>query len=295
MLNTNPLANHQRDLLGIGTAIGSIASSIGDAVTQRKNTNKTIAANKQMAQYQYSKDLEMWNKGNEYNSPTAQMARLKEAGLNPNMVYGSGQATGNTASQLPKFQAPTIDYNYKNPLPDLGGALGAFQDTKLKKVQIDNMNAQRQIMYEDWRIKNAQADWAEKMARLKYDTGAQSWEAKEEERSHLRGIRPTQRALAQGQLSVQEQNVEKLKADIKYKNLQNQWFDLNQWTNIAGAAGGLIGKGVQAGKAMFKGATKGGSAKAVKAVGKQMPTRTPMRSGREHPSRRVQFQQGYGR
>lgn len=33
---------------------------------------------------------ELWAKQNEYNSPAAQMQRLKEAGLNPNLMYGQG-------------------------------------------------------------------------------------------------------------------------------------------------------------------------------------------------------------
>lgn len=83
----------------------------------------------------------MWNRGNEYNSPVAQMARLREAGLNPNLVYGSG-ATGNMASQLPKYNAPTVSYNYQPPVNPLE-ILGAYQDFRLRQAQLDNMEANR--------------------------------------------------------------------------------------------------------------------------------------------------------
>lgn len=44
-------------------------------------------------------NLEMWNMQNKYNSPVEQMARLKEAGLNPHLMYGKG--TLGQAGQMP--------------------------------------------------------------------------------------------------------------------------------------------------------------------------------------------------
>ena len=58
--------------------------------------------------YSYKKNLEQWNRANEYNLPVNQMARLKQAGLNPNLVYGSGagqvQAVNSPQMDAPKFQ-----------------------------------------------------------------------------------------------------------------------------------------------------------------------------------------------
>lgn len=54
--------------------------------------------------YWYNKQrddaIAAWNMQNDYNSPTAQMARLKAAGLNPMLVYGSGDVTGNTSGSI---------------------------------------------------------------------------------------------------------------------------------------------------------------------------------------------------
>lgn len=57
-------------------------------------------------------NLEQWQRQNAYNHPTEQMARLKEAGLNPNMIYGGspGQATGNAGAVAPG-KAPEYDMN----------------------------------------------------------------------------------------------------------------------------------------------------------------------------------------
>ena len=86
------------------SAAGSIASSIIQGIYNNKAIDKTNKANMELAQYQYSKDLEMWNKQNDYNSPQQQMERFAEAGLNPNLIYGQGNA-GN-ATSAPSFDRP---------------------------------------------------------------------------------------------------------------------------------------------------------------------------------------------
>jgi len=127
---------------GAGALIGA---GLG-AYTSISNTNKTIAANKEQAKYAYSKDLEMWNRMNAYNTPAMQMQRLKAAGLNPNLVYGSGTKTGNT-QQMPKYNAPRIDYNYQ--VPPLTGVLTAYQDYNMKNAQVDNIRAHENQMVQE--------------------------------------------------------------------------------------------------------------------------------------------------
>lgn len=74
----------------------------------KKTQKRQFAQEKEMAEYAYTKDVEMWNMANEYNSPTAQMERLKAANLNPNLVYGNGSVVGNTSTQTPKYQKPNV-------------------------------------------------------------------------------------------------------------------------------------------------------------------------------------------
>jgi len=116
------------------------AKAIAQTGTSILNTVLSNRANMKMAKYAYSKDLEMWNRQNAYNTPTAQMARLKGSGLNPNIVYGSGTVAGNTGSQMPKYNAPTLKYDLQ--APDIGGQLTQFQDFKMRQAQTDNVKAQ---------------------------------------------------------------------------------------------------------------------------------------------------------
>ncbi len=66
------------------------------------------------------------------------MSRLREAGLNPNLVYGSGSAAGVTSpATSPKYQTVRTDYSKRqSPLQALD-MLGAYQDFKMKNAQID--------------------------------------------------------------------------------------------------------------------------------------------------------------
>lgn len=145
--------------LGFGGAliggIGGIASGIINAIQSRQNTNRTIKANREQADLAYNRDVEMWNKGNMYNSPQAQMDRLKSAGLNPNLVYGSGAVAGQAAGQLPKYNAPTQDYSHNLPVDIRTSvdAISRFQDFALKNGQIDNLNAQRHAIEAETEIK----------------------------------------------------------------------------------------------------------------------------------------------
>lgn len=69
----------------------------------------------------WKRQKKMFNMVNEYNAPKAQMQRLEEAGLNPNLVYGKG-ATGGMASSPSVATAPNTS---------------RYTDTRLKSAQRD--------------------------------------------------------------------------------------------------------------------------------------------------------------
>jgi len=147
--------------------IGSIAQAIQarkDRKQSVENQNRTIQANKEMAEYAYSKDLEMWNRQNQYNNPANQMQRLKDAGINPVLAFGKSDIGGNTSGQMPKYNAPRIDYNAK--APQIAGVLSAFQDFSMRSAQIDlvkeQVHTQQEIQNEKRlgnMIKDIDAHW----------------------------------------------------------------------------------------------------------------------------------------
>lgn len=76
-----------------------------NALSQERNNRMQM----ELAKYKYQKDMQMWHLQNEYNSPSAQMARLADAGLSPNLVYGGGNVTGNSSSGAPEYVMPRTE------------------------------------------------------------------------------------------------------------------------------------------------------------------------------------------
>lgn len=54
-------------------------------------------------------NIQNWNMQNEYNSPTNQVKRLRDAGLNPSLVYGNGGGSTGNAPQMPAYQQAGTD------------------------------------------------------------------------------------------------------------------------------------------------------------------------------------------
>ena len=117
----------------------------------------------------------LWKENNGYNTPAAQMERLKQAGLNPNLVYGS-ITTGNSSSPA-SYQAPTIDASsyglntaFTTGLDSYAKYVGTKDvqaSTDLKETQIENNKQENQILYQryldsklDYDIKKTNYGWS---------------------------------------------------------------------------------------------------------------------------------------
>lgn len=198
------------DALGpIGSLIGGIGNTVGGLISS--NTNKKIAREQLAAQQAENEKNRQFNSAeaalarnfaseqtdlqynrvlqqNEYNSPTSQMQRYREAGLNPNLLYGdfnSGlQMSGGTAASGP---AASSSGSVGVGLPDTSGlgnlGTGLLQasktsaEIKLMKAQADKLNSETDLnviekqykpsLYEntlklgdqEYKLSSAQATW----------------------------------------------------------------------------------------------------------------------------------------
>lgn len=119
--------------------ITGIFNSSQQAKVSKRNTDRTIQANWDLANLKYQKDLEQWYRENAYNAPDEQMRRLRNAGLNPNLVYGTGSVTGNTTTSGPRFDRPDVEYNYEPfqfPINAISRGIQFIQDNRLRDRQI---------------------------------------------------------------------------------------------------------------------------------------------------------------
>lgn len=96
-----------------------------DILTGWFNTNQQTKLNDSA----FKQNLQMWNLQNAYNDPSAQMERLRKAGLNPNLVYGGGNVTGNTTSNYPTYEP--VKYS------GVGSFLNRNQQRELALAQLD--------------------------------------------------------------------------------------------------------------------------------------------------------------
>lgn len=111
-----------------------------------------------MWQRQNEYNEQQWHKMNEYNSPMAQMARFKEAGLNPNLIYGQGSTTSPIATA--NFGSNSIGKGSlgnatgaPNSYGDIGASLsqGLMSYVQLREsaARTNNLEAQNQVLQQD--------------------------------------------------------------------------------------------------------------------------------------------------
>lgn len=87
-LNSSPSGSFFGSLLnGLGSSLGKAGLGLATNYLTSTYNNKLQQG---FADDAFAKNLEMWHLQNAYNTPIAQMQRLKDAGLNPNLMYSQG-------------------------------------------------------------------------------------------------------------------------------------------------------------------------------------------------------------
>lgn len=98
---------------GVADAASSILSPIVGAISNKRNRKLALR----------DRDYENW-----YNSPAQQMARYKEAGLNPNLIYGNAGNMQSASVNMGARETPQIDP---------GKGIASFQDFLMKQMDMD--------------------------------------------------------------------------------------------------------------------------------------------------------------
>ena len=111
--------------MDVGTLLagaGSLFGSIGNSLWGQSQS-------KDLMRYQAELNQAAIDRQNLYNSPAESMNRIRQAGLNENLVYGNG-VTGNQSS------APNVGIANKDPRFDAG--LMDALSTYFKRKQLEN-------------------------------------------------------------------------------------------------------------------------------------------------------------
>lgn len=134
-------------------------AAAGASAYNTYQTSQNNKANIDFAQGLYSTsrknalyDLEQYNL---YNSPLQQMNRLREAGLNPHLIYGNGAQFATQMARDSNTSAPRSERNQVDPNLHSQSILQS-QSLKAMQAQTDNLAVQRQLLEEQ--VKNTKVN-----------------------------------------------------------------------------------------------------------------------------------------
>lgn len=138
-------------LTGLAGVTGNILNTNAVKQTNQQNINQS----NEMYARQRADALSDWDRQNSYNSPSQQMQRFKEAGLNPNLVYGqmtNAPAVRSSDIKQPNLVAPKIETD------SVGRALGTYFDLKQQDLTIKQQERAIQLADEQIRGKKLEND-----------------------------------------------------------------------------------------------------------------------------------------
>lgn len=143
---------HARFIFGIddiafgmiaGSLFGGVANSFGQASANYQNAQ--IAKDNrdwQTAEREKSQEWQemMWNKQNEYNTPSAQLQRLRDAHINP--LAGDMASSLATPLSVPNMPSAPNMPTMENTLNGVGNALQNISAANLQNAQANALNKQ---------------------------------------------------------------------------------------------------------------------------------------------------------
>lgn len=161
--------------MGLGKLFNSIAGAVSQALpaitgifgtkmqvdSNNRNIDKQIAAqsrenqltrdyNLNLAKLSNQWNIDQWNRENEYNSPAAQMARYAAAGLNPNLIYGqqntSGQISGSLSAGAPASPVDMSALGSKRGIGEVFTKLGeSMMEIPLYREQVRSARLDNEV------------------------------------------------------------------------------------------------------------------------------------------------------
>lgn len=126
----------------LATGASVVGQTAGNAVVSGVNAKKSYKYTKKLSEWQNEQNMLNWNTQAAYNSIGAQMARLRAAGLNTNLLYGSG-ADGGIASAAPEVNPTPMEFQMHDP--NLGGAMATGLSVYQAAAELSNIEARTDL------------------------------------------------------------------------------------------------------------------------------------------------------
>ena len=196
-----------------------------NAYAQGKTNKATRRWNEKMYGIQRQDALADWQMQNAYNSPAAQMERLRAAGLNPNLVYGHGaDAQGGIIRST-----DVKGWNPQAPQFDFGSVSGQYFNTMLMGQQYEKTQQLMTMMEQE--LKNKMADWDKTQAEIAGILASNDLKSKDKEWYDT---------IKSAQMTALKADVEKKHADIYTSLAANERAEAMQAYNLEQAVENIL-------------------------------------------------------
>lgn len=122
----------------IGAGAGLALNAIGSFFQNRSNKHRqqeAFAQQEKMQALQNAYNTRMWHMSNDYNSPANQMRLFKEAGLNPNLVYGQMSDIGTSPISSGSGSSPGFAH--------MGNVMGSVDPLTIAQARLANAQADK--------------------------------------------------------------------------------------------------------------------------------------------------------
>lgn len=182
---------------GVGSLAGGLFSSSGSRYAARKQlqaVRETNNMNYQIAQQNNAFNERMWNLQNDYNTPSAQRARLEAAGINPYlMLDGSSPGVAQSAPQADSSGtqvAPDVGSTIAGGYQSLGNSIASaagqiaqmayqndLQNANVAKTKADAQNSDLQNQYDALRNQFAAAQFLAELRLKQYQGKISKYDA----------------------------------------------------------------------------------------------------------------------
>lgn len=152
------------DPIGGEFGLAGITDTLGDYAKDFKDWYDGTAAMRKSAALQDEYNLKYWEMQNAYNTPSAQMQRFVDAGLNPNLAY----SLSNTAGDIGRVSVGTPESG-SSQIGKAISAISAWQGIKNMRLQNENLayqadglKLQNRMMLQNIRRTKFENDWMER-------------------------------------------------------------------------------------------------------------------------------------
>lgn len=137
-------------------ALGNVFNQSAETLMHYNETVEAQKHDKIMAEKAMEFEREMWKTQTDYNAPVNQVARLREAGINPYATFGQ-IAGNNTMKNVPSYHK--YPYHKKNlSLPDMISMVSSLQSLEAQKIANDKSRLEYRLQSD---IYNTQVEHAE--------------------------------------------------------------------------------------------------------------------------------------